>query len=277
MGAGDEGDLFDRATAVTDLGGGRYGAVLDENYSVIGNPNGGYLLAVMARAAAAFLDGAGADHADCLAASAAFVRAPALGEVEVEVSLHRRGTRVSHLRATVRQKGDVAVEAQLACGRVPAAPSPRYELECPFVLPDVEVCERRPADGLAGVTVAIMDRVDLRLDPATTGFVRGELGDTAEFRGWLQLADGRRMDPLALLFALDVLPPATFVIGSSGWVPTVQLTAYVRAVPADGWLVARQLARAVGDGFVDEVCELWDADGHVVAQATQLAMVRFAD
>jgi hypothetical protein len=273
----DERDLFDRATAVTRLGVGRYGAVLDEHYSVLGNPNGGYLLAVMARAASTHLEEAGVAHLDCLAASAAFARAPALGEVEVEVAVHRQGTRVSHLRTTVRQDGNVTVEAQLACGRLPEVPTFRYEEPCPVRLPDPEVCERRPAEGLAGVSVAIMDRVDLRLDPATTGFVRGELADAAEFRGWLRLADGRRMDPLALLFALDVLPPATFAIGSTGWVPTVQLTAYVRAVPADGWLVARQLARAVGDGLVDEVCELWDADGHAVGQATQLAMVRFAD
>ena len=268
-------DAFDAATAVTKVRDGVYTAVLAEDYSVLGNPNGGYLLAVVARAATEHLAEVGTEHPHCLAASASFVRAPRCGEVEVELAVHRAGTRISHVRATVRQDGHVAVDAQLSCGRLAPVADVRYQVPCPLSLPDVAACERRPADGLEGITVAIMDRVDLRLDRATTGFVRGEFTDTAEVRGWLRLADGRPMDALSLLFVLDVLPPATFAIGSMGWVPTIQLSAYVRALPAAGWLMARQIARYVADGLVDEVCELWDANGNVVAQATQLAMVRF--
>lgn len=268
-------DRFDRATAVTELGGGRFGAVLEEDYAVIGNPNGGYLLAVLASAAAAQLRVLGVDHPHCVAASASFARPPACGEVEIELEVHRLGSSVSQLRATVRQGGEVAVDALLSCGRLEPADAPRYETACDVVLPPVESCERRPAGGLEGISVAIMDRVELLLDPATAGFAHGQLSDEAEVRGWLRLADGRRMDPLAMLFALDVLPPATFPIGSLGWVPTLQLCAFVRAIPADGWLVARQRARTVRGGYVDELCELWDADGHAVGQSTQLARVRF--
>jgi acyl-CoA thioesterase len=268
-------DGFDAATAVTALGGATYRAELSEEYAVLGNPNGGYLLAVLARAATAQLVAAGTNHPHCLAASVSFVRPPRCGTAELHVTVHRAGTRISHVRASLVQDDRLAADAELACGRLDRERRVVYERPCPVVLPDVEACERRPAGGLDGVSVEIMNRVDLRLDPATTGFVRGDLAEEAEVRGWLRLADGRPMDPLALLFAADVLPPATFPIGSTGWVPTVQLSTYVRAIPADGWLVARQLARSVADGLVDEVCELWDANGTVVAQATQLAMVRF--
>jgi hypothetical protein len=122
-----------------------------------------------------------------------------------------------------------------------------------------------------------MDRLELHLDPATTGFSRGELAEVAEVRGWLRLPGGRGFDPMSLLFASDALPPATFPIGSSGWVPTIQLSVYVRGIPAPGWLVARQRARLVSGGLVDEVCELWDSTGRPVVQAVQLAMVRFAN
>ena len=91
------------------------------------------------------------------------------------------------------------------------------------------------------------------------------------------MADGTAFDPLSLLLAADTLPPATFPIGSSGWVPTIQLSVYVRRVPAAGWLLARQRAQLVSGGLVDETCELWDETGRVVAQAVQLAMVRFSD
>lgn len=270
-------DLFDRATAVTALGADRYAASLAEDYAVLGNPNGGYLLAVVAKAALAHLEATDTDHPHCLAASASFVEPASCGEVEIELSVHRRGSRITHLGAAVRQRGEVKVDALLACGRLEDAADARYQVPCDVDLPPVEACERRPAEGLPGVSIAIMDRVELLLDPATAGFAHGRLSDAAEVRGWLRLADGRPMDPLALLFAADVLPPATFAIGSTGWVPTLQLCTFVRAIPAPGWLVARQRARAVVGGFVDEVCELWDSTGRVVAQATQLAMVRFPD
>jgi hypothetical protein len=36
-------------------------------------------------------------------------------------------------------------------------------------------------------------------------------------------------------------------------------------------------ANLVADGMVDETCVLWDSTGQVVAQAWQLARLRFAD
>ena len=76
-----------------------------------------------------------------------------------------------------------------------------------------------------------MQVTDLRLDPATLPF-----GDSppppdarAELQGWTRFADGRDPDPLSLLYFNDAIPPATFRIGSTGWVPTLQMSAYVRA------------------------------------------------
>ena len=34
----------------------------------------------------------------------------------------------------------------------------------------------------------------------------------------------------------DVSAPAAFGVNRFGWAPTVQLTAHLRALPADGWL-----------------------------------------
>ena len=65
------------------------------------------------------------------------------------------------------------------------------------------------------------------------------------------------------------------MIGSSGWVPTLQMSTYVRARPAPGWLKMRISANVVAEGVVDETCVVWDACDHVVAQSTQLARLRF--
>ena len=47
-------------------------------------------------------------------------------------------------------------------------------------------------------------------------------------------AGRRRVRPDLAPFAVDAFPPATFDVEFAGWVPTLELTAYVRALPAAG-------------------------------------------
>ena len=125
--------------------------------------------------------------------------------------------------------------------------------------------------------VSIMERSDLRLDPSVLSFAAGKPSGRGELKGWISFGDDRPIDPLALLFFLDALPPATFEISLSGWVPTLSLTTYLRATPAPGPLQVRMYVQQVSGGRVDEVCELWDSTGTLVGQATQLAAIRFDD
>jgi hypothetical protein len=138
----------------------------------------------------------------------------------------------------------------------------------------MDECVRAQGVGPGGVELAIMNQVDVRLDPATAGFTAGRPSGTAEVRGWLAFADGREPDPLALLYAADSFPPATLELATLGWVPTLELTVYVRGVPAPGPLMVRQRARLVQAELVDELCDVWDSRGRLVAQATQLAALR---
>jgi len=123
--------------------------------------------------------------------------------------------------------------------------------------------------------VNMLSVVDERLDPTVTGWWSGQLSAQGEVSGWIRLDDGEASwTPWSLLFASDALPPATAPLGSSGWVPTLQLTSYVRKVPSSEWLRARQWAVVIADGLVDQRCELFDDAGQLVGSSTQLAMVR---
>jgi hypothetical protein len=77
-----------------------------------------------------------------------------------------------------------------------------------------------------------------------------------------------------LLFAVDAFPPATFDIEFSGWVPTLELTAYVRALPAHGPVRILQRAQLIDAQRVDEACYVWDRRGRLVAHGSQLAGIR---
>jgi hypothetical protein len=210
-----------------------------------------------------------------LTASAVYLRSPDPGPVTVEAEVLRAGRSASHLRTRMVQDGVPCVEALVITGELPTDVDPYWTggLELAAVADPVE-CLRVPGISPVGLPVPIMDQVDLRLDPAVTGFARGEPSGRGELRGWLALPGDEPFDPISLLYAVDAFPPATFEIEATGWVPTLELTAYVRALPAPGPVRVLHRAQVVEAQKVDEVCTVWDARGRLVAQSTQLAGIR---
>jgi hypothetical protein len=276
---------FDRATATAlrhadDEGRAVHDVVIDAGWTIGDKPHGGYLLATIARAAIEATNAIeGPEHPHVLSATAAYVGPPALAPAEVHSEVLRRGRGMSQVRARLTQDGAAKVEATFTLGRLAADALPWWGAEAaPAVAAGAAGAggvRRTSAAGPSGITMPIMDRVEMVIDPATAGFTSGQPAGVGELRGLLRFVDGRDPDPLALLYAVDALPPATFDLsGTTGWVPTLSLTAYLRALPAPGPLVVRQRARLVESGTVDESCDVWDSRGRLVAQATQLAGVR---
>jgi hypothetical protein len=268
---------FDRATAVAARDGHSiHDVTVDPGWTIGDKPHGGYLLAILARAAAdtaAAVEGPAHPHP--LAATATYVVPPALGPAEVHSEVLRRGRGMSQVRARLVQAGTTRVEAAITLGRLDPAAEPWWGAAPAPVVPGPDAALVSSAAGPGGMVLPIMERVDLRLDPATAGFREGRPGGGGELRAWLSFRDGRDPDPLSLLYALDALPPATFEVAeATGWVPTLSLSAYVRAMPAPGPLLVRQRAGLVEARLVDEVCEVWDGRGRLVAHATQLAAIR---
>jgi hypothetical protein len=263
-----------KASTVESLGSGRYGATLDPGWVIGTKPHGGYLLTLMTRAAVAEAAiGAPAELPHPAAVSAHYLYAPDPGPAEVTVEVLRQGRTASQARATLFAGGRRCVEALVTCGRL--APSgPPYWTGVPVPeLPPEQDCPVVPASD-PRFTVPVFSEVEVRLAPATAGFAVDRPTMAGEIRGWARIAP-TPPDPYAVLVALDILPPAPFDLGLTGaWVPTMELTAYLRALPADGPLRVRQRARLVTDSRVDEDCHVWDSTGALVGSATQLAAVR---
>jgi hypothetical protein len=274
----DRHSVFDRATAVVPAAEGHSGAIrhwhgtVSPDWSIDGRTNGGYLLAMAVRAA---LLHAGAS-AEPLASTGTFLAPAPAGPVELETELLREGRTTLVARARVHAGGAACLEALVTAGALadgeavvpgPAVPDLPAELEC------VRLPSRSPA---MPMVVPILDVLDLRLDPATLGFARGRPSGAGVLRGWLRMVDGSPFDPLALVMAVDCYPPAVFDLREvdPSWVPTLQLSAFVRGVPAPGPLRVSTLARSVGAGMVDESTDVWDSTGRLVAVGHQLAAVR---
>jgi hypothetical protein len=241
------------------------------NWTIAGKPNGGYLLAIMGRAAVA-----ATAHDSVLAASAHYLSPPDVGFAEVVTTVLRAGRSASQVRAQLVQDDRLCVEALITTAPAPSTDTkPFWADGVPsFELAPFDECVRIPPVTPTGLSVPMLAEIDLRLDPAVLGFAVGRPSGAGELRGWLQIEPDRVADSFDLLFAVDAFPPATFEIEVSGWVPTFELTAYVRATPAPGPLRVLQKARLVDGQKVDEACFVEDSTGRLVAQATQLAGVR---
>lgn len=264
------GSMFSAVSALVPSGDGRFDADVSPDWTIAGKPNGGYLLALLGRAAVTV-----GNHAHVLTASAVYLRSPDPGPVTVEAEVLRAGRSASHLRTRLLQDGVPCVEALVITGELSADVEPYWTggLELAAVA-EPAACLRVPGTSPVGLPVPIMDQVDLRLDPAVTGFARGVPSGHGELKGWLTLPADEPFDPISLLYAVDAFPPATFEIEATGWVPTLELSAYVRALPAPGPVRVLHRAQVVEAQKVDEVCTVWDARGRLVAQSTQLAGIR---
>ena len=243
-------------------------------------PNGGFLLALLGRAAAQVVAADTGAAWDVLSATVTYLAAPALEAAGIRTTVLRRGRTASHVRAVLVQSERTMVDTVMVLGALAPGAAPRYSHIATLDIPDPDHCVGLEPRTPEGVPVGVLLTTDLRLDPLTVpGAPRpaGEGPPVAELRGWLRFADGREPDASSLLYFVDAIPPATLLIGSSGWVPTLSMSVYVRARPAPGWLGIRFTAGLVSAGTVDESCTLWDSRGHVVAQATQLARLRFPD
>ena len=264
---------FDAATAVRAAGPGRYEVDLDEQWSIAGKLNGGYLLAIAARAA---LAEAGPGHEHPLAVTGAFPVAAPPGPAVVTVEPLRLGRGISVLRARLGPAGGDAsyLDALVTAGRItdgePIVPGPAAP-----ELPPPERSRRLPVDA-GPFRVPILGVVAELMDPATAGFGVGRPTGAGELRAWVRFDDGREPDPLALLCLADALPPPSFDVPGLqyGWTPTLQYSVFVRGVPAPGALRVRTVARSITGGAMDETCDVWDSTGRHVAVAHQLAGVR---
>jgi hypothetical protein len=244
--------------------------VVNPEWTIAGKPNGGYLLAMLGRAAASV-----SAHDHVIAASAHYLRPPTPGPVVIEAEPLRDGRSASQIRARLSQDGQACIEALLTTSELDTDTAPYWDRGLPQISQvPYEDCDRLVPQLPDGSRVAIMDQIEVRLEPGSSGFTTGAPSGRGELRGWLALPRDEAFDPTSLLLAVDAFPPATFDIEFSGWVPTLELTAYVRALPAPGPVRILHRAQLIGAQRVDESCYVWDRTGRFVAQSSQLAGIR---
>ncbi|MDO5504165.1 MAG: thioesterase family protein [Actinomycetia bacterium] len=268
--AGEQQFEFDAALAADEL---------DEGWTIGNAVNGGLSMARLVSELAPLANADG-DHPDCVAISAYFLSAARPGPYAVDAELVRVGRTMSTGQASLRQStedGEVeriralATFADLAQLSEPV----RRQGEAPTITPPQDCFGLGDLPDGADVEVpAIMERLDMRLDPPSAMWGLGQASGRGRMDGWLRLQDGREPDAHSLVFFLDAFPPVAFDLGLLGWAPTLEFTGYVRAHPAPGWLQVELTTENFSGTLLEENCRIWDSTGRLVAQSRQLAAVR---
>lgn len=265
-------------SAVTRTGENQWSADIDAGWTILGNPNGGYLQTVMARVAVEVASGRDA-HPHVVAASSHFLRSPRPGAVELTAELLRAGRTTTQVRVRMSQQGAITGESLFTLGALGDAAVDWATDDLPDPGAGIDDCTRYvpPREQFP---VEILHHAGLYLHPGQSAFTE-VIADSAprglgEVRAWVKLPDGEDFTPESLLLAADILPPATFDVRPGGWVPTIELSTYVRATPVPGPVNVLLKANLVQGDRVDESATVWDADGNLVAQSHQFAGIRFS-
>lgn len=278
---------FAEDVVVEPVGGGRYRATLGHHWDLSPRPQGGIVTAFALRAAQAHLDQTDQRLRTCTAVFAGPVTA---GELEIDVTVLRRGRSASQVSATLRNAGQAAGTTVVAVfGSRRRGPS-FVELARPAV-DRPEACRsfRDPlppgvALGLElGGPLPFWTRVEGRSALGHAPWEVYEPSD-AEAATWLRFdvpplgLDGA-LDPLAVVALADRMPGSVrqrLGPGGDPWfAPSADLTVHVFEPARTGWLLAHDRARWADDGWASAESTLWAEDGTLVAYATQMMIFTY--
>jgi len=265
--------LFTTAMALTpvsqDDGGGVYDGELNEHWTIGPKVHGGAMLALCANAARTVHGG----DVQPVAVAGNYLWAPDPGPMRLVTTVRKRGRRVSLIDVELNQGERTAVRASVALGE------PEHRVEPMLsVNPVIPLMTPEPPPGLEPIgpghpmadVMHLAEGCDIR--PVLSTLAPRSDGGPPVIEMWVRPRDAAP-DALFALMCGDVSAPVTLAMGRQGWAPTVQLTAYLRGLPAEGWLRVICTTMQIGQDWFDEDHIVVDSEGRIVVQSRQLAMV----
>jgi acyl-CoA thioesterase len=262
---GFTGDVtqFDTDTGLEPVSDGRWRAWAPDHWFVGRGPNGGFLAAVAARAAEA------ASGRPLRSLTLHFAAAPAVGPLEVAVSLEREGRSYSAASLRIDQDGRRMTLGLATLAELPEDGARWDATAMPDALP---LAESQPLDDL-GAPVFVRN-YDMRWALGSDGSVPGS-------GGWIRTSEPRALDAPLVAAMTDAWAPAAFVaLERFVAAPTLDLTIHIRRpLPVSGmapedYVLGRFSSALSVAGVWEEDGELWSPGGELIAQSRQLALVR---
>jgi acyl-CoA thioesterase len=236
-------------------------------------PHGGYLAAMLLRA---LIETVGESQRSPRSLTIHYARAPEPGPVAIRTVVERAGRSLSTLSARMEQDGRL-MALVLAAFSVPWDSLEIHDLP----IPDVEGPDVERRAGTAVQFGAPPFTKHLIMQPRFHGRPLTGERRPMELGAWVGLAEARPTDALSVAFFTDALIPTPFMAtGSPSGAPTIDLTIHFRqALPrpqdraTNPLCYAQMSSKLLHEGFFEEDGVIWAADGTVLAQSRQLALL----
>jgi acyl-CoA thioesterase len=261
---------FDADTALERRPDGSRRGRVPAHWQVQRGPNGGFVAALMLRAMSAEV---GDPERTPRSLTVHFPSAPEEGPVSVRAAVERAGRSMSTASARLEQDGRTVALALAAFGL--DRDGPRYGAA---TMPRARPVEEARPMPVSGPRIPPFVR-NYEMRWAVGGPPFSGAGE-ATAGGWIRPAQPRAGDALLVTAMLDAWLPAIFSrLRGPAAVPTVDLTVHFRApltgpaVAPGAWYLVEARSRTAREGFWEEDAELWSADGVLLAQSRQLALV----
>ncbi|MEY2447355.1 MAG: hypothetical protein QOH79_831 [Acidimicrobiaceae bacterium] len=244
---------------------------VDQSSFIARGPNGGYIAAVLLRALTERLGDLDGDARPPRSLTVHYPAPPTVGPAEITTEVIRAGRSLVTCAARLTQKGRPMAAALAAFS--PAWPGGSWNDRVALSAPAADTLDH---GRLERPPLPFLDYWDHR-------FTKGRAVDAdgpAETEGWIRLAAPEPIDGPVVAAMTDAFPPAVFTrFASPNPVPTVDLTIHFRAalpmagLEPDDFVLGRFRTQTLVEGFLEEDGELWTADGVLVAQSRQLAVM----
>lgn len=261
---------FDQDTSVSEVGEDTFTGVIVPGWSTGRGPNGGYIAACILRALTERV-------ADPLRRVRSFtvhyLAPPSTEPFRVQTTVEKTGRSATFISAQMIQDDRLVAKAMAAF--ITPQPGPDFQdVEAPKVAPPEE-CP--PLGGEVEHLVEMRSQFKARF---ATGYQPFSESPTAETGGWMRLVENRPTDSFALVVYTDGWLPAVYSkLPGRYAAPTVDLSVHFRAtddplpIADDAYCLVRFSTRMASGGFIEEDGEVFTADGRLVAQSRQLAIL----
>ncbi|MGH2749512.1 MAG: acyl-CoA thioesterase [Actinomycetota bacterium] len=261
---------FDLDTALERKDDSTFLGATNRDWWVERGPHGGFLAALMLRA---MKNTVSDPSRPVRSLTVHYIAPPTHGTLEVNTTIERVGKSRISTSARLLQEGATKALALAAFSSawrsvewaettMPAVPAPSRLDPLPV------------GNGLSPPFFSNFDARPALGDWPFTGSTKALSG------GWIRFSERRPLDDIAIAAFADAWMPSVFTrLDRPIAVPTVDLTVHFRAAlpleeaTPDDYLLAVFRSETAADGFFVEDGDIWSAEGRLIAQARQLAVL----